>query len=388
MLEPTDILDPASTKGSDLLLGQSRFELNMSEFPVFLISACEEDVKQIVYQDTIKGKGGAIIPRTWTVACASDIGFGGTSTIHTFYEIFQIWYESKFKSQYINFGSIYNLLQRMGKKPDGRNYKNIVRDLYCLKGISIRAKNAFWDPQVKSYVDKAFGIFDEVEIFQEFSQKEALHGMHSLGLSRIKASDVFYQSVLSKSILVAGFTKAIAQSFTPLELRLALYLSKMLSSYDVLKRDIEELATQIPLRVYTKKRIRQQLQRTCNNLISKGFLLLNKFEFTKTEDNKIMITFYANKPNRSTGPRDNAPALLTGEIKETEYLTQEIMDVCGDEKSRGFYIKVARIMDKEMIFRALSEVRGAKAKGEIKTSPGQFFTFLIKELAKENGYKL
>lgn len=49
--------------------------------------------------------------------------------------------------------------------------------------------------------------------------------------------------------------------------------------------------------------------------------------------------------------------LATKEAEHIEYLVEEILHICRDKQSRGFYTKVARSLPDEVIFRFLAEIR-------------------------------
>jgi len=64
------------------------------------------------------------------------------------------------------------------------------------------------------------------------------------------------------------------------------------------------------------------------------------------------------------------------------------LEVCGDEKSTNFYKKVARLLDGQDIYRALSETKEIRDTGVIKKTTGAVFTNIIKKYAMEEGIKL
>jgi len=66
-----------------------------------------------------------------------------------------------------------------------------------------------------------------------------------------------------------------------------------------------------------------------------------------------------------------------------ESLAQYILEQLGDQRSLGFYRKVARILPEAMIHRALSETKDADLTGRIRRSRGACFTDLVKRYAKE-----
>jgi hypothetical protein len=69
-------------------------------------------------------------------------------------------------------------------------------------------------------------------------------------------------------------------------------------------------------------------------------------------------------------------------------LVHDILAVVGDKHSRAFYIKVARVLDPDLIYRALSEVKEEERLGMIRTTKGAVFTDKIKRWAAERGIQL
>ncbi len=68
-----------------------------------------------------------------------------------------------------------------------------------------------------------------------------------------------------------------------------------------------------------------------------------------------------------------------------DYLLENILEVTGDKRSKGFYRKVVRKCPDAMIYRALSEVKDTDRMGKIKKSKGAYFTSLIQKYAEEQG---
>src|SRR5947207_1557369 len=123
---------------------KARYELNLAEFPVTILSKrLPGTLKVIEYQDTITGKDGKLVPRTWRLKPSIENGFGSSQALSTLFELFQIWKEQDFETQTIHFGSIHNLLKRIGLKNEPTAYERIRRDINALVEITIEAKNAF-----------------------------------------------------------------------------------------------------------------------------------------------------------------------------------------------------------------------------------------------------
>lgn len=372
---------------------RSKYELTLAEFPTFPVSKNQpEAFKTRVFEDTITGKDGTVIKRNWTLVPHGEFGFGTPSTHSTLFELLQIWKEAGFSSQYIQFGSVFNLLKRMGKKAIGNSqYKQIVKDLEILVGITVKAKNAFWDNELKAYVDTTFHIFESVHHY-----KESPIGQARLNFAYIKASDyLFNNSILKNSLLSLPFDSRFFHSLTPVEQRLALYLSKVFRSQAINKRGLIEFSSQIPLEVKEPKLIKQRLKIACSGLMEKGFPLLAGFYFEKSSDDKTTIVIFrrngqTSKPKRVSHEKKQKrlfPAAING-AGEQEYLTESIMEFCGDQKSLNFYKKVARLVPRSTIFRALQEAKVSDDLNETKKSKAAHFTYLIKTYAKEEDIKL
>ena len=262
-----------TTKRINPTISKGKYELTLAEFPLFLLAkggkSKKESIQVIEYEDTIKGKDSQIIKREWRVYPHNVLGFGTASTFETLFDLFQIWKERNFDSQYITFKSIHNLLMKRGKNASVKEYERIIRDLDCLIGITIKAKNSFWDNEAKAYIDKTFHLFESLDLY-----KDKPNGQAVLPLSNIKASDVLYGSILKNSLLTTNFDTILFHKLTPVEQRLALYLSKMFRSQAIHKRELLELGRQIPLQVKQKKLIKQRLKIASEGLIAKNFELL------------------------------------------------------------------------------------------------------------------
>ena len=364
-------------------ISKSTYELTLSEFPIFILSKRpNKDIKAIVYEDTIIGKDHLPVTRKWKVVPDAEHGFGTASTFETLYDLFQIWKESNFTDQSIQFGSIYNLIKKRGQSIGRQQYNQIIRDLNCLVGIRITAKNAFWDNTQQAYVDMTFHLFDQLDLY-----KDKPNGQATLPLTRIKASDVLYGSIKKNSLLTADFDSQFFHSLTPIEQRIALYLSKVLKTKKSYSREMLKLAEQIPIHSQLTKHIKQEFKKACNGLISKGFKLMDRWEFKKANDGKTeLIVFYRSGTPSTQKPKEKGQ--YHKENYQIECLVEDILEVCNDVKSINYYKKVARCVPDNIIYRAIAEVKETSSLGEVKKNTGSIFTHLIKKYAAEQGINL
>lgn len=369
---------------------KAKYELTLAEFPIFLLSKkAGKEIKVIEYEDTIMGKEGKPVKREWKVYPHSKLGFGTASTLETLFDLFQIWKEDNFASQYIQFGTIYNLMKRREIKLNSKSYEQIKNDLRCLVGINIEAKKAFWDNEAKSYVTKIFHIFEEVDIYET----KGKGNQNRLPFGRIKASDVIFGSVLTNSLLATDFDAKFYYKLTPIEQRLALYLTKVFRSQTTNKRELTEFASQIPIYAKQIKHVKETIKKAGDGLMEKGFPLLASYDFEKNASDKTEYVIFKrqgspSKPKIPIQPKGKQKPLLLPAVNpagEGEYLLETILEFCGDQKSSNFYKKVVRLVDRQTIFRALSEARASDAMKETKKNKAAHFTYLIRKYAKEQG---
>jgi hypothetical protein len=373
---------PEALRAENLVKG--RYEMSLAEFPVTLLSK-SNGKECIEYRDTIRGKDNLEVLRSWKVYPDAKLGFGTASTLSTLYELFQVWKEQRFCSKTITFGSLYSLSRRKGIVPTNTSYETLRKDLRCLTGIVIEAKNAFWDNEKQAYVDAYFHLFERVRFY-----KEHQFGQATLPFSYIEASDELFGSVTANSLFDTEFDSRFFHSLKPTEQRLSIYLSKVLRNKNVFKRDLMKLAEQLPLTTKLKKKAKQQLKLAAGRLVEKNFKLLGRFDFEKSKNGSgENMVFYRRNPltersGKGSASRSKEPKPLSIQ----NLLIQDILAICGDEASIPFYRKVAALMPKELIFQTISEVKEVRDLGVIQKSKGALFTKLIKEKAQKIGVEL
>ena len=365
-------------------LVRSKYEMNLAEFPFAVLSKNRpEKLEVIEYQDTIHGKNGNVVPRLWRLKPSIEYGFGSTELTSLLFEIFQIWKEQGFKSRRIHIGSIYNLIQRMNLSVTStKTYDRINADLHALVEMSVEARNAFWDNEKKSYVSKTFHLFDEVNLYHR-SEHSAYQG--TLPFSYISASETLWHSIESNTLVtLKGVGRDLFYSLTPTEQKLGLYLAKVLGNKTEYRRDVEDLARQIPIFASTYKDTKKILSRRCDGLIKKKFPYLNGFHFEpSTRQGKDNIIF----SRKVSGELPAEPTTDLNERKAKEaFIVDEILSVTRDQHSRNFYRLVAQKLPLQNIYTCLSLTKAARDQNHPK--PAAYFTVLIKDYAEKNGITL
>jgi len=177
----------------------SAFDLNLAEYPIAYLHhgklPLNANKTEIIYTDTIRGKNGEPVKRTWVVEALAkldskeiaelekkygrklekeeiEFGFGGPQTLEIIYELFQLWKEQGFESPTIHVGSYYYFLRRLGWKTGGSSYNLIRKTLRCIHGIHIKAKNAVYIPNENRCVDRDFYIFPSISYYSDIEKKK------------------------------------------------------------------------------------------------------------------------------------------------------------------------------------------------------------------------
>lgn len=98
-------------------------------------------------------------------------------------------------------------------------------------------------------------------------------------------------------------------------------------------------------------------------------------EYSKNNTNTVNVIY-------TPPPKDEE------QTAHEDYLVSEILAVCRDTHSRGFYQQLARIAPPDLIFRTLAETRAQANRGGVRKSRGAIFTDLIKRHAHDLGLDL
>ncbi len=364
----------------------AKYEMNLAEFPVTLLSKqVSKDKKTIKYSDWIKGKDGERKRRDWIVTGSEEWGLPVGSALKTLFELIQIWKENNFSSKVIPIGSRYNLLKKMGEPTTKNYYRKLERDLKSLVGITIDAKNAFWDKEIGVYINKTFHLFEELNLYKQGDNskgrgEDKIQPFFPYGY--IKASQILYSAVKKGNVLTMD-SKFFRKLTAPTEQRLALYLTKMLKRQSVHKRDIFKLAEQLPIYSRYPSNIKKALDKVLKSLMDKGFSLLKESHYEKSANNKSEnIVFVKASTKQKSKPKEQM------EDYKIQILIKDMLRVLGDEKSRVFYTKIAKLCPQAMIHRALSEIKQDYSYTSIRKSRGAIFTDKIKRYAKQSGIDL
>jgi len=270
-------------------------------------------------------------------------------------------------------------------------YDRIRRDLNCLVGTTIEARNAFWDNEKKAYVDATFHLFERVY----FYRREGSNRQQVLPLAYIEASKELWGSVEASGLITLKHVDSeFFRSLTPLQQRLALYLGKMMYAATEHRRDALQLGRQLPVLAQNYKDVKKQLTKACEGLLEREFPYLTAYHYERKRDGKGENIIFHRKGAkdhgevRPRGPREQEQEEQKFERVRRNLLVQDIVEVTGivdGKRSRAFYELVTQKLTEETIRRALSETKDADRQNEIRTTRARYFTDTIKRFAAEQG---
>ncbi|MEN6615248.1 MAG: replication initiator protein A [Syntrophorhabdus sp.] len=172
-------------------------EMNLAEYPICLLSR-----KPIPGIHTIEYREGNT---SWKITGNAEHGLplGGDQDIYV--AIMETWKQNRFSSNKIEFGSVFQLLKRLGMPTSKQYYERFKQAVKRLAGLTIYAENSFYDHQGRKYdTIRGFHLFEDFR----FSTRKSKHTPTSEEPNGyIRASDVLWVSVKN------GYIKNINLAF-------------------------------------------------------------------------------------------------------------------------------------------------------------------------------
>ena len=142
----------------------SRDEMNLAEFPLTVLSTrADTSVKTLEFKDSIQGRNGELVERSWIITGADKFGLPTASDDEVLLGLLKLTVDDGFKDRKVYF-TRYELLRILRWTTEGRSYQRLQRALDRLTGVKIKATNAFYDNVTKSHSTRHFGIVDAYEI--------------------------------------------------------------------------------------------------------------------------------------------------------------------------------------------------------------------------------
>ena len=211
-------------------------ELNLAEYPLAGIADRFLDGrKTVVFKDQVWDPDRRLhIPRELAISGSDRYGLPTASDDDVLLACMQLAHMDGFKSREVSF-SRYGLLKLLRWPDEGKYYKRLFLALRRWKGVTIYSNRAFYDHAKKSWINRDFGIFDNLYVYE---REEARGGEQH---SWFVWNEVVFESIQ------AGYVKSLdwdlyCRLTNPVAKRLYRLLDKRFYRADRLVLDLHDLA--------------------------------------------------------------------------------------------------------------------------------------------------
>ena len=212
-------------------------EMNLAEFPLAAISNRFLDgTKTVVLEDTVFDREqNRHLPRRLTLSGSDRYGLPTSKDDDVLLACIQLSRLNDFSSREVSF-SRYEILRLLGWADESRNYDRVATSLRRWKGLSIFSDRAFYDHEQKSWVNRDFGVFDNLVIYR----REVIQGKAATGCSKFVWNEVLFRSFQS------GYLKQLDWNLyckltSPVAKRLYRFLDKRFYHSSRVEIDLQEL---------------------------------------------------------------------------------------------------------------------------------------------------
>ena len=217
---------------------EGRDEMNLVELPLSSIADRFLDGrKTVVFVDEFWDRElGQRATRELAISGSDRYGLPTASDEDVLLACVQLSSMQNFRDRDVHF-SRYELLKLLRWPDEGKYYRRLAVSLRRWKGVTIYSNRAFYDHARKSWVNRDFGIFDNLYIYE----REASEGAQAPASSRFRWNEVFFESFQS------GYLKKLdwdlyCRLTTPVAKRLYRLLDKRFYHADELTMDLHQLA--------------------------------------------------------------------------------------------------------------------------------------------------
>ena len=364
--------------------GDGRYDFDLAEFPLFSLyknRRASRGREPLAYTDTIRGRDGEPIERTWK-AYPGPFGFGGATTQVLLYDLLQMYCEQGASGTQIEFGTVRSLLTRRGERnPSKNDYERVRRDIDILRGYDFHATNAFYHRERKAYVDMKWRLFGSVFYFKP-SPDDA---DHELPFGFIEVSPILQQIAKSRGFFSIGFKNELFYALKPMEQRLAVYLAKKFVSQKLHRRFVTDLVRALPIETATELDARKTIKRTANGLLEAKIPILAGFRFEKSVKGEWLVVFERQQtPKQDANTYQHAARELAPGLRSQ---IERIVEAVGGSEDHAWWTQCAKRLGSGAVDRGLGLLKEARQMQEIR-NPGGMLTWLFQKIAREQGVSL
>lgn len=362
--------------------GSASFDFDLAEFPLFSFGKQppRDPFAPVTYTDTIRGRDGRAVTRSWA-AYPGRLGVGGATAHALLFDLLQLYAEQGGRGSRIHFGTLRSLFLRRGERnPSKKDYDRLRRDFAVLRGYDFSCKNAYWDSARRAYADMDWRLFGAVYYFRAGpgDADEQPHGF-------IEISPTFRAALQNRGLFRLGFDADVFHRLPPLAGRLAVYLAKVFTYQTVHRRRVDDLARALPTGAASPADARKVIARAAGRLAESGTALLAGFGCERGVDGNSWAVFLRGtatpripRRDRETGD-DRLPGPLAAQV-------ERIVEVVGGD-DRAWWTQCVRRLGAGPIDRAIGQLRETCRASRVR-NPGGLLTKILKDIAAESGVLL
>jgi len=207
-------------RGGGDVFRRGKDEMNLAEFALAGIGARRLDGrKTVVFQDQVfDKKRRTYVPRELSISGSDKYGLPTAQDDDVLLACFQLTKLQGFRSRELTF-SRYEVLKLLNWSLESHYYRRVKTSLRRWKGVTVYSDRNFWDGAAGGFVDRDFGIIDELRLFEPECED------HSQRRSSLIWSEFIWQSCQ------AGYIKDLDWQFylaleSPVAKRLYRFLDK------------------------------------------------------------------------------------------------------------------------------------------------------------------
>jgi Replication initiator protein A len=215
-----------------------RDELNLAEFPLAPIAERFLDGRKtvVLHDDVWDVERREMVPRELAISGSDRYGLPTAKDEDVLLACVQLSSKDDFRSREVHF-SRYSLLKLLRWDDSTRNYRRLLTSLRRWKGVTIYSTRAFYDHAAKSWVNRDFGLFDNLYVYE---REHAADG-NPESRSWFVWNEVLYNS------FQAGYLKTLDWDLycrlqNPVAKRLYRFLDKRFYRQDRITLDLHDLA--------------------------------------------------------------------------------------------------------------------------------------------------
>src|SRR5215217_8236001 len=262
---------PTRTSSSQTDEALVRAESNLEEYPLFAVKTRNRYENQLVFERRRQGEHGTELVQRWEVEPPAKLGMPGPFDQDIYLAVLQLLERrgGMPRNGELDF-SLYELREILGWSTSGNTYEKIRQSLRRISSTTLTSENAFYSKAEERFLSDTFQIWSVH--FSRTRQGKNVRQRHTL-----RFHPIFIRNY------IAQYLKGLDAEFywslhSPLSKRLYRLIDLQRAGGISWKTDLFAVRDQVPLHYSYPSQIKRALQKTHEELESRGFLTSIEYE--------------------------------------------------------------------------------------------------------------